>query len=87
VIVSYYEWLQNNRHEHWPESEVNQRLRDTIKLNYNYLLDVAADRPRVAPNYNSKMYTVGRRVSTRTAAMVLALQRLDAHYKLEGFSH
>lgn len=26
VIVSYLEWLQNKQGEHWPESEVNQRL-------------------------------------------------------------
>jgi glutamate dehydrogenase (NAD(P)+) len=87
VTVSYYEWLQNNLHDHWPESKVNDRLRETIKSNYNIVLDIAADRPRVANNYNSKLYTVGRRVSTRVAAMALALQRLDAHYKLEGFSH
>jgi len=87
VTVSYYEWLQNNLHDHWPESKVNDRLRETIKSNYNIVLDIANDRPRVANNYNSKLYTVGRRTSTRVAAMALALQRLDAHYKLEGFSH
>ncbi len=26
VTVSYYEWLQNQRLEHWSEAEVNQRL-------------------------------------------------------------
>jgi glutamate dehydrogenase (NAD(P)+) len=87
VIVSYYEWLQNNLHEHWAESKVNEGLRETIKSNYNIVLDIANDRPRVGSNYNSKLYTVGRKVSTRVAAMALALQRLDAHYQLEGFSH
>ena len=29
---------------------------------------------------------VGRTMSTRAAAMVLALKRIEAHYQLEGFS-
>jgi glutamate dehydrogenase (NAD(P)+) len=29
---------------------------------------------------------VGRKVDMRTAAMVLALKRIEAHYLLEGFS-
>ena len=87
VIVSYYEWLQNNRQEHWTEAEVNERLSVAIKSNYNIIRDIAASTPRVTPLYNSRMYTVGRKVHTRMAAMALALQRLDAHYKLEGFSH
>ena len=87
VIVSYYEWLQNNRQEHWSEAEVNERLSIAIKSNYTIILDIAANTPRVTPMYNSKRYTVGRKVGTRMAAMALALQRLNAHYELEGFSH
>ena len=87
VIVSYYEWLQNNRQEHWSELEVNERLSVAIKTNYNIIRDIAANTPRVTPAYNSKMYTVGQKVDTRMAAMALALQRLDGHYRLEGFSH
>jgi glutamate dehydrogenase (NAD(P)+) len=29
---------------------------------------------------------VGRKVDVRTAAMVVALRRIEAHYLLEGFS-
>jgi glutamate dehydrogenase (NAD(P)+) len=87
VIVSYYEWLQNNTLEHWPETQVNERLRDAIKANYNIILDIAADRPRATKTHNSKGYTLGRKVPARVAAMALALRRLDNHYKLEGFSH
>jgi glutamate dehydrogenase (NAD(P)+) len=87
VIVSHYEWLQNNTHDHWTESQVNERLREAIKANYNIILDIAADRPRIAKTHNSKRYTIGRKLPTRVAAMALALQRLDDHYRLEGFSH
>jgi glutamate dehydrogenase (NAD(P)+) len=87
VIVSYYEWLQNNRQEHWSEAEVNERLSVAIKSNYNIIRDIAANTPRVTPQYNSKLYTVGRKVPVRIAAMALALRRLEAHYELEGFSH
>jgi glutamate dehydrogenase (NAD(P)+) len=87
VIVSYYEWLQNNRMDHWSEAKVNDRLREAIKSNYNIVLDIAANRPRSTDTHNSKQFTIGRKVPPRVAAMALALQRLDAHYKLEGFSH
>jgi glutamate dehydrogenase (NAD(P)+) len=87
VIVSYYEWLQNNRMDHWSEAKVNERLRDAIKTNYNVILDIAANRPRHTATHNSKRYAVGRPLPPRMAAMALALQRVEAHYKLEGFSH
>ena len=28
VIVSYFEWLQNNKAEHWPVDKVNDKLED-----------------------------------------------------------
>ena len=86
VIVSYYEWVQNNNQEHWSEEIVNAMLCDAIKSNYNIILDIAAKRPRVTPQ-NSKMYTLDKPVHIRAAAMALALQRLNSHYVLEGFSH
>ncbi|MFQ5599249.1 MAG: Glu/Leu/Phe/Val dehydrogenase dimerization domain-containing protein, partial [Candidatus Krumholzibacteriia bacterium] len=87
VIVSYYEWLQNNRQEHWTEMKVNERLAEIIKSNYNIILDIAANRPRRTPLFNSMPYTVGRPLDVRMAAMTLALRRLEGHYKVEGFSH
>ena len=88
VIVSYYEWLQNNTLDHWTEDQVNERLRVAIKENFNIILDIANNRPRyVKSSHNSKGYTVGKKVPMRVAAMVLALRRLENHYKLEGFSH
>jgi glutamate dehydrogenase (NAD(P)+) len=35
---------------------------------------------------DSRPYCVGREVDVRTAAMIVALKRIEAHYLLEGFS-
>ena len=86
VTVSYYEWLQNKRMEHWSEQEVNTRLEHAIKSNYRLILDVAADRPRRTADHDSRGLCVGKKVPARLAAMVLALKRIEAHYMLEGFS-
>jgi len=82
VTVSYYEWLQNQRLEHWSEADVNARLSLALKKNFGIIMDVARDRPQ----RDSRAYCVGRAVDVRTAAMILALKRIEAHYLLEGFS-
>jgi glutamate dehydrogenase (NAD(P)+) len=86
VTVSYYEWLQNQRLEHWTEAEVNGRLEQAIKKNYALIRDVATDRARRTPLYDSRSYCVGQTVDVRTAAMVVALRRIEGYYLLEGFS-
>jgi glutamate dehydrogenase (NAD(P)+) len=86
VTVSYYEWLQNQRLEHWTEAEVNQRLERALKKNYAIIRDVARNRPQRTPLHDSRPYCVGTEVDVRTAAMILALRRIEAHYVLEGFS-
>lgn len=86
VTVSYYEWLQNQRLEHWSEAEVNGRLERALKRNYGIIRDVARNRPQRTPLHDSRPYCVGREVDVRTAAMILALKRIEAHYLLEGFS-
>src|SRR5512145_1130151 len=86
VTVSYFEWLQNQRLERWSEAEVNGRLERIIKSNYAVIRDVAADRPRKTPLHDSRRHCIGRATDVRTAAMVLALKRIEAHYLLEGFS-
>jgi glutamate dehydrogenase (NAD(P)+) len=86
VTVSYYEWLQNQRLEHWTEADVNRRLEQAIKKNYAIIRDVAQNRPQRTPIWDSRPYCVGQEVDVRTAAMVLALKRIEAHYLLEGFS-
>jgi len=86
VTVSYYEWLQNQRLEHWTEPEVNRRLEQAIKKNYAIIRDVARNRPQRTPIWDFRPYCVGKECDVRTAAMVVALRRIEAHYLLEGFS-
>jgi glutamate dehydrogenase (NAD(P)+) len=86
VTVSYYEWLQNQRLEHWPEAEVNQRLEHALKKNYAIIRDIARNRPQRTALHDSRRYCVGKEMDVRTASMVLALKRIEAHYVLEGFS-
>jgi glutamate dehydrogenase (NAD(P)+) len=86
VTVSYYEWLQNQRLEHWTEGDVNRRLEQAIKKNYAIIRDISRNRPQRTPHYDSRPYAIGQETDVRTAAMVLALKRIQAHYLLEGFS-
>src|SRR5438874_2828714 len=86
VTVSYYEWIQNKRMEHWSETEVNGRLEQAIKSNYRIIRDISRNTPRRTATHNSQRYCIGREMDMRTAAMVLALKRIEAHYQLEGFS-
>jgi glutamate dehydrogenase (NAD(P)+) len=86
VTVSYYEWLQNQRLEHWTEAEVNRRLEQAIKKNYAIIRDIARNRPQRTAIWDSRPFCVGTPTDVRTAAMVLALKRIEAHYLLEGFS-
>lgn len=47
VIVSYLEWLQNNKHEKWPEKEVNRKLNDymTKAVKEVYTLSIRESMP------------------------------------------
>ncbi len=87
VTVSYYEWIQNKRMEHWTKNEVNTRLALAVKTNYALIRDIAADRKNVTEHYDSRPFLVGKKVPPRLAAMILALKRIEAHYALEGFSN
>jgi glutamate dehydrogenase (NAD(P)+) len=86
VTVSYYEWLQNQRLEKWTEQDVLGRLERAMKVNFAIVRDISEDRTRRTPLYDSRRFAVGKKVDMRTAAMVLALKRIEAHYLLEGFS-
>jgi glutamate dehydrogenase (NAD(P)+) len=86
VTVSYYEWLQNHRMEHWTEQEVNARLERAMKANFAMVHDIARNKPTKTSQHDSRNYCIGKMVDMRTAAMVLALKRIEAHYLLVGFS-
>jgi glutamate dehydrogenase (NAD(P)+) len=86
VTVSYYEWLQNKRMEHWSEADVNHRLELAMKANYRVIMDISRGQGRKSELHDSRRYVLGKPCPTRVAAMVLALKRIEAHYLLEGFS-
>jgi glutamate dehydrogenase/leucine dehydrogenase len=43
VIVSYLEWLQNKKNEHWDEEEVNTQLTDYMKRAVSNLVKVSKE--------------------------------------------
>lgn len=86
VTVSYYEWLQNKRMEHWSEQEVLQRLERAVKTNYRLIQDISKNTTRKTELHDSRSFVLGKPCHTRVAAMCLALKRIEAHYLLEGFS-
>jgi glutamate dehydrogenase (NAD(P)+) len=86
VTVSYYEWIQNKRMEVWTEADVNRRLEEAMKRNYRIIRDISRNKPRRTEVHDSRRYCIGREVDARSAAMILALKRIEAHYQLEGFS-
>jgi len=64
--------------------EVNNRLCEAIQSNHNIILDMAASWPQVTTTHDSKRYERGRKVPMRAAAMALALQRLEVHFRRRG---
>ena len=60
VTVSYFEWAQDIQGYYWPLAEVNQRLEQVMVRSYNDVHKVATE----------------RKVHNRTAAYVLAIQRV-----------
>jgi len=69
VSVSYYEWLQNLKNEHWTEQKVLQRLEKLMKKAFD-------DVYKVKQEYNTTM---------RTAALVLAVKRVVEDIKKKNF--
>ncbi|MFZ5434709.1 MAG: Glu/Leu/Phe/Val family dehydrogenase [Calditrichota bacterium] len=68
VIVSYYEWLQNKRSEYWELEEVDTKLHKRIVDAYVKVRDTARNLS----------------VDWRTAAYIVALQRMATVYKERG---
>jgi len=70
VTVSYFEWLQNLRREHWALEEVNSRLETNMVKAFNDNMDL----------------TKKEKVTMRTAALMLAIGRVaDAFARLGLF--
>jgi glutamate dehydrogenase/leucine dehydrogenase len=68
VTVSYFEWAQDIQGYFWPLTEVNQRLERVMVQSYNDVHKVAVE----------------RKVHNRTAAYVLAIQRVVDAIKIRG---
>jgi glutamate dehydrogenase (NAD(P)+) len=68
VIVSYFEWVQDRQGYFWREAEVNERLADVLRTNVAAVRDVAA----------------ARAVSYRTAAYMVAIDRVTRSLKIRG---
>jgi len=65
VTVSYYEWVQNKRSEHWTLEEVDERLERAMKRAYREVTQFART----------------RNCDLRIAAYAIALDRLAAVYR------
>ncbi|MCF6156186.1 MAG: Glu/Leu/Phe/Val dehydrogenase [Candidatus Brocadia sp.] len=60
VIVSYFEWVQDVQCYFWCEHEVNTRLKNLMDRSYDEVL----------------LLSQGKRITLRTAAMILAVQKV-----------
>lgn len=68
VIVSYFEWLQNKRSEFWEIEEIDGKLKKIIVRAYEQVKNAAEK----------------HRVDLRTAAQIVAINRLEMVYKERG---
>jgi glutamate dehydrogenase (NAD(P)+) len=68
VIVSYFEWVQDRQGFFWKEAEVNERLHEHLVTSFNLVRDAAQLRG----------------ISYRTAAYMLAIQRVVTTLNMRG---
>lgn len=68
VTVSYFEWVQDLQSFFWGEDEINERLRQIMVRSFNHVLRVAYE----------------KNVDTRTAAQILAIQRVAEAVLIRG---
>jgi glutamate dehydrogenase (NAD(P)+) len=68
VTVSYFEWVQDRMGYFWPEDVVNQRLQQTMVASFNDLC----------------RYADSHQVDTRTAAYMLAIDRVAYDTRMRG---
>ena len=69
VTVSYFEWAQNKAGYYWREREVNERLRDVLRENFDEVWNTAQN----------------HKTTLRTAAYMVAIHRVAESYHARGF--
>ena len=74
VIVSYFEWVQNQEHYYWESDDVYKRLDKIITKSFNDVMKTKDD-------YTAK----GKKISLRTAAYILAVSRVAQAMKTRGW--
>ena len=70
VVVSYFEWVQNKNSERWELEEVDRKLRRLMTAAYD------------ATEEAGKRFDLGH--DTRTAAYLVALERIQRAYRERG---
>ncbi len=65
VTVSYFEWKQNLSGEHWSKKEVNEKLKEKMTKAVDAIWEISQE----------------KKVDLRTAAYILAAQRIAEKYK------
>lgn len=68
VVVSYFEWVQGLQNFYWTKEEVNSQLRRRMAVSFREVYGIKES----------------RKVSMRTAAYILALDRVSRAMKLRG---
>jgi glutamate dehydrogenase (NAD(P)+) len=68
VTVSYFEWVQDRMGYFWKEQVVNERLQDVMVASFNDLV----------------RYAEAHSVDTRTAAYMLAIDRVAYDTRMRG---
>jgi glutamate dehydrogenase (NAD(P)+) len=68
VIVSYFEWVQDRQGLFWKEPEVNERLEEMLLTNFRKVREVA----------------LARKIPYRTAAYIVAIERVVRSMKMRG---
>jgi len=68
VIVSYFEWVQGLQQFFWSEQDVNIKLQHIIEASFDKVLSVAQE----------------RKVDMRTAAYILAIERVAKAIMIRG---
>jgi glutamate dehydrogenase len=69
VIVSYFEWVQNNQGYYWPEEEVNQKLEQIILKSFHSVYQTSLE----------------KKIDMRLSAYIVGLKRLVEAIKWRGW--